>query len=228
MIRKNDIEYLPVTYWVNGIQFSEFGIDVIDKRGLFDLLKVKERTSVSQPGQHGVVMDRTGSLYEARNIEFDLSYTDGMDVAREKLGFFRSKFIGSAPSRLMMQEDYRTYVWDVDWVEEMNREPLRWYAEKNTIKLIETAPVKSVYLVVGSSASFTTEATVSGATQEPLLFSWGDMDSNGNMQFTDSVRAATTTHTYTDGFDTHLVIISGVLSLVTITTEHALKYTVSY
>jgi hypothetical protein len=35
-------------------------------------------------------------------------------------------------------------------------------------------------------------------------------------------------HTYTDGYDTHIVIISGGLSLVTITTEHTLKYTVSY
>ena len=228
MIRRNDIEYLPVTYLVNGIPFSEFGIDVMAKRGLFDLLKVKERNSISLPGQHGVIVDRTGSLYEARSIEFDLSYTDGVDVAREKLAEFRSKFIGSVPTRLTMQEEYRTYVWDVDWVEELNREPLRWYAEKNTVKLIETAPIKSVYLVVGSSASFTTAPTVSGTTQEPLLFSWGDMDANGNMKFTDSVRAATTTHTYTDGYDTHIVIISGVLSLVTITTDHALKYTVSY
>lgn len=228
MIRKNNIEYLPVSYLVNGVPFCEFGIDVIDKRGLFDLLKVKERTSISLPGQNGVIMDRTGILYEARDIEFYLSYTNDLDVAREKLCEFRSKFIGSVPARLTMTEEYRTYVWDVDWVEEMNREPLRWYAEKNTVKLIETAPIKSVYLVVGSTASFTTAPTVSGATQEPVMFSWGDMDSNGNMQFTDSVRAATTTHTYTDGMDTHLVIISGVLSLVTITTEHTLKYSVSY
>lgn len=227
MIRRNDIEYLPVTYLVNGIPFSEFGIDVMAKRGLFDLLKVKERNSISLPGQHGVIVDRTGSLYEARDIEFDLSYTDSYDVAREKLGLFRSKFAGPVPARLTMTEGYREYVWDVDWVEEMNREPLRWYAERNTVKLIETAPVKAVYLVTGA-ASFTTAPTVSGTTQEPVLFSWGERDSNGNMQFTDSVRAATTTHTYTDGYDTHIVIISGVLSLVTITTEHTLKYTVSY
>ena len=221
MIRKNDTEFLHTEYLINGVPFSDFGIDVIAKRGLFDLLRVKERTSVSLPGQHGVVMDRTGCLYEPRSMEFDLSFSDGRNPSREKVALFRSQFIGSAPSRLTMREDYREYVWDVDWSEELNREYLRWYAEQNTITLLETAPVKAVYQVVGASASFAT-APLSGEVQEPLLFSWGDNS------FTDSVRTATTTHTYTDDYDKHLVIISGVLSAVKITTNHELKYTVAY
>jgi hypothetical protein len=121
-----------------------------------------------------------------------------------------------------MREEYSVYVWDVDWDSVSNSDFPRWYVSRTKIKLIETAPIKHVYVVSGTSASFTTAATEEGETQQPLLFSWGDNS------FTDSVRAATTTHTYTDGYDKHYVIISGVMSEVDITTDHTLSYKIEY
>lgn len=215
-------EYLNTEYFINGKPFSSFGIEVMEKSGLFNILPLIERPKKQLPGQHGILIDRSGPRFEHRVMEFDLAFLDGGGISRDKLYDFRNEFMGSVPARLTMVEEHMQYVWDVDWDEASNSEFPRWYVTRNKIKLIETAPIKAVYVVTGTSASFTTTPTVEGATQEPLLFSWGDGT------FTDAVRAATTTHTYEDGYTKHYVIISGVISKVSITTNHALYYKVEY
>jgi len=215
-------EYLDTEYFVNGKPFSTFGIEVMEKSGLFNILSLKERQSISLAGQHGVLLDRSGQRYEPREIELDLAFLDGSGISRDKLFEFRNEFLGSTPARFSMREEYSVYVWDVDWDSVSNSDFPRWYVSRTKIKLIETAPIKHVYVVNGTSASFKTAATEEGETQQPLLFSWGDNS------FTDSVRAATTTHTYTDGYDKHYVIISGVISEVDITTDHTLSYKIEY
>jgi hypothetical protein len=77
--------------------------------------------------------------------------------------------------------------------------------------------VKHVYKVVGNY-SFTT-ADKSEGTQDLLLISRGD----GTYA---EVRAGTHTHTYTDGYDSHIVLISGNIENVTISTSHILLYTI--
>lgn len=215
-------EYLNTEYFINGKPFSSFGIEVMEKSGLFNILPLIERPKKQLPGQHGILIDRSGPRFEHRVMEFDLAFLDGGGISRDKLYDFRNEFMGSVPARLTMVEEHMPYVWDVDWDEASNSEFPRWYVTRNKIKLIETAPIKAVYVVTGTSASFTTTPKVQGATQEPLLFSWGDGT------FTDAVRAATTTHTYTDGYTKHYIIISGVISKVSITTNHALYYKVEY
>ncbi len=215
-------EYLSTEYFVNGKPFSTFGIEVMEKSGLFNVLTLMERPRKQLPGQHGILIDRSGPRFEHRVLEFDLAFLEGNDISRNRLYEFRNEFMGSVPARLTMVEEHAVYMWDVDWDEVSNSEFPRWYVTRNKIKLIETAPIKTIYTVVGTSASFNTAPTVEGTTQEPLLFSWGDGT------FTDAVRAATTTHTYTDGYTKHYVIISGVISKVSITTDHALYYKVEY
>lgn len=215
-------EYLNTEYFINGKPFSSFGIEVMEKSGLFNILPLIERPKKQLPGQHGILIDRSGPRFEHRVMEFDLAFLDGGGISRDKLYDFRNEFTGSVPARLTMIEEHMPYVWDVDWDEVSNSEFPRWYVTRNKIKLIETAPIKAVYVVTGNLASFTTAPTVGGTTQEPLLFSWGDGT------FTDAVRAATTTHTYTDGYTKHYIIISGVISRVSITTDHALYYKVEY
>ena len=46
-------EYLSTEYFVNGKPFSTFGIEVMEKSGLFNILALKERQSISLAGQHG-------------------------------------------------------------------------------------------------------------------------------------------------------------------------------
>lgn len=218
----NGKEYLCTEYFINGKPFSHFGIEVMEKSGLFNVLPLIERPKMQLPGQHGILVDRSGPRFEHRVIEFDLAFLDGGDISRNRLYEFRNEFMWSVPARLSMVEEGYVYVWDVDWDEVSNSEFPRWYVTRNKIKILETAPIKSVYVVTGSSASFATGPTVEGTTQEPLLFSWGDGT------FTDAVRAATTTHTYTDGYTKHYVIISGVMSKVDITTDHTLYYKIEY
>ena len=215
---------LPREYWINDNPFSNYGIEVMGTTGLFDFLELKERAQVSMAGQHGILLDRSGSRYEPREIELDLTFKGEYKPAKSRMAWFRNQFAGNTPARLKMTEGERTYVWDVDWVIEENREFLKWWVERTTVHLVETAPIKVVYLVKGKTASFTTAVTAGGATQEPLLISWGDGE------FTDGCREGTHPHTYAGATDDseYMVIISGVLSGITITTTHTKLYEINY
>lgn len=212
----------PREYWINDTPFSTYGIEVMGSEGLFDFLTLKERAQVSMTGQHGVLIDRSGDRYEPREIELDLAFKSGLRPARIAMASFRSQFVGAKPARLKMKEGRGTYVWDVDWVVEDNREFLKWWVERATIKLVETAPIKKVYLVKGATATFTTAP--SSGVQEPLLISWGDGE------FSDGMREGTHIHSYTGATEEseHWVIISGVFDDITITTAHTKLYETDY
>lgn len=204
-----------IRYYINGKDIEQYGVYVVGQSGMLSPLRAKERGSVSLTNAHGRIYDTTKTYYEERVITLELAFLHDSLSGMEVLQALRAAFSGI--TRLERREGYSSLYYDVLWDSYANESFWDWNAGTINIVLKEPNPVKHVYRVVGNY-SFTT-ADKSGGTQDLLLISRGD----GTFV---EVRAGTHTHTYTDGYTAHIVLISGNIENVTISTSHALLYTI--
>lgn len=215
---------MGVTYKIQDKDFRDYGIIVESYEGLYDDLEKKDLHIEDIASQHGVLVDLSAIRYKERRASLNLAFFERGVLARSNRNDFISLFIGSTPKRLERIEDNcnntKHDVWDVV-LSGGNLEVIHSVLEKKKLLLIEPAPIKNVYEVTGN-ASFTLAPMTTGETQQPVLISWGD----GN--FTQNCRAGSFTHTYTDGYDKHYIILSGVMEEVVVTTEHTELKTVRH
>ena len=204
-----------IRYYINGKDIEQYGVYVVGQSGMLTPLKSKERESVSLSNAHGRIYDTTKTYYEERVIELELAFLHDSMAGVDLLRALRAAFSGI--TRIERRSGYEVLYFDVLWDSYANESFWDWNAGTINIVLKEPNPVKRVYKVVGNY-SFTT-ADKSGGTQDLLLISRGD----GTYV---EVRAGTHTHTYTDGYTSHIVLISGNIENVTISTSHILLYTI--
>ena len=204
-----------IRYYINGKDIEQYGVYVVGQSGMLTPLKSKERESVSLSNAHGRIYDTTKTYYEERVIELELAFLHDSMAGVDLLRALRAAFSGI--TRIERRSGYEVLYFDVLWDSYANESFWDWNAGTINIVLKEPNPVKHVYKVVGNY-SFTT-ADKSEGTQDLLLISRGD----GTYV---EVRAGTHTHTYTDGYTSHIVLISGNIENVDVTTEHTLLYTV--
>ena len=204
-----------IRYYINGKDIEQYGVYVVGQSGMLTPLKAKERESVSLSNAHGRIYDTTKTYYDERVIELELAFLHDSMAGVDLLRALRAAFSGI--TRIERRNGYEVLYFDVLWDSYANESFWDWNAGTINIVLKEPNPVKHVYKVVGNY-SFTT-ADKSGGTQDLLLISRGD----GTYV---EVRAGTHTHTYTDGYDSHIVLISGNIENVAISTSHILLYTI--
>lgn len=204
-----------IRYYINGKDIEQYGVYVVGQSGMLTPLKAKERESVSLSNAHGRIYDTTKTYYDERVIELELAFLHDSMAGVDLLRALRAAFSGI--TRIERRNGYEVLYFDVLWDSYANESFWDWNAGTINIVLKEPNPVKHVYRVVGNY-SFTT-ADKSGGTQDLLLISRGD----GTFV---EVRAGTHTHTYTDGYTAHIVLISGNIENVTISTSHTLLYTI--
>lgn len=204
-----------IRYYINGKDIEQYGVYVVGQSGMLTPLKSKERESVSLSNAHGRIYDTTKTYYEERVIELELAFLHDSMAGVDLLRALRAAFSGI--TRIERRNGYEVLYFDVLWDSYANESFWDWNAGTINIVLKEPNPVKHVYKVVGNY-SFTT-ADKSEGTQDLLLISRGD----GTYV---EVRAGTHTHTYTDGYTSHIVLISGNIENVTISTSHILLYTI--
>ena len=204
-----------IRYYINGKDIEQYGVYVVGQSGMLTPLKSKERESVSLSNAHGRIYDTTKTYYEERVIELELAFLHDSMAGVDLLRALRAAFSGI--TRIERRNGYEVLYFDVLWDSYANESFWDWNAGTINIVLKEPNPVKHVYKVVGNY-SFTTSDKSEG-TQDLLLISRGD----GTFV---EVRAGTHTHTYTDGYTAHIVLISGNIENVDVTTEHTLLYTV--
>lgn len=204
-----------IRYYINGKDIEQYGVYVVGQSGMLTPLKSKERESVSLSNAHGRIYDTTKTYYDERVIELELAFLHDSMAGVDLLRALRAAFSGI--TRIERRNGYEVLYFDVLWDSYANESFWDWNAGTINIVLKEPNPVKHVYKVVGNY-SFTT-ADKSEGTQDLLLISRGD----GTFV---EVRAGTHTHTYTDGYTSHIVLISGNIENVDVTTEHTLLYTV--
>lgn len=213
---------MKAIYKINGKDFRDFGVIVHSVEGLFDNLEMKDTEVVDNPGQHGSLADLSGIRYQSREISLGLYFYTPGETARDKRAAFMAEFIGTTPKRLERTEGDKMRFWDVIPANGSSLTSIKTRLEDFTLKLIELAPIKEVYVASGSSVSFTLAPTVSEETQQPVCISWGDGS------FSDNCRNGSVSKVYTDGKTTHHVILSGVMEEVTVTTSHTKLYEVKY
>lgn len=204
-----------IRYYINGKDIEQYGVYVVGQSGMLTPLKSKERESVSLSNAHGRIYDTTKTYYDERVIELELAFLHDSMAGVDLLRALRAAFSGI--TRIERRNGYEVLYFDVLWDSYANESFWDWNAGTINIVLKEPNPVKHVYKVVGNY-SFTT-ADKSEGTQDLLLISRGD----GTFV---EVRAGKHTHTYTDGYTSHIVLISGNIENVDVTTEHTLLYTV--
>ena len=204
-----------IRYYINGKDIEQYGVYVVGQSGMLSPLRAKERESVSLTNAHGRIYDTTKTYYEERVIELELAFLHDSMAGVDLLRALRAAFSGI--TRIERRNGYEVLYFDVLWDSYANESFWDWNAGTINIVLKEPNPVKHVYKVVGNY-SFTT-ADKSEGTQDLLLISKGD----GTYV---EVRAGTHTHTYTDGYDSHIVLISGNIENVNISTSHILLYTI--
>ena len=204
-----------IRYYINGKDIEQYGVYIVGQRGMLTPLKAKERESVSLSNAHGRIYDTTKTYYDERVIELELAFLHDSMAGVDLLRALRAAFSGI--TRIERRSGYEVLYFDVLWDSYANDSFWDWNAGTINIVLKEPNPVKHVYKVMGNY-SFTT-ADKSEGTQDLLLISKGD----GTFA---EVRAGTHTHTYTDGYTSHIVLISGNIENVTISTSHILLYTI--
>lgn len=195
-----------MTYRINGTDISTLGVTVTDVTGLFDALEAKSVKTYDVASQHGVMVKNDGIRYKERIINLELLIL--AENAAQVISNIETLMLAHSRIRLERINEFDVKVWDCVYDKEASREYYHENAERVNIVLIEPAPIKRVYRSTGAFSI--TSAAVSGSTQQPLMISCGDYT------LLENKRAGTHSHTYTDGYDSHYVIISGVLNEVTL------------
>jgi hypothetical protein len=193
-------------YKINGTDISTLGVVVTDYSGLFDALEAKSVKTYDVASQHGVMVRNDGIRYMERIINLELLIL--AENAAQVISNIETLMLAHSRIRLERINEFDVKVWDCVYDKEASREYYHENAERVNIVLIEPAPIKRVYRSTGAFSI--TSAAVSGSTQQPLMISCGDYT------LLENKRAGTHSHTYTDGYDSHYVIISGVLNEVTL------------
>lgn len=195
-----------MTYRINGTDISTLGVVVTDYSGLFDALEAKSVKTYDVASQHGVMVRNDGIRYMERIINLELLIL--AENAAQVISNIETLMLAHSRIRLERINEFDVKVWDCVYDKEASREYYHENAERVNIVLIEPAPIKRIYKSTGAFSI--TSAAVSGSTQQPLMISCGDYT------LLENKRAGTHSHTYTDGYDSHYVIISGVLNEVTL------------
>jgi hypothetical protein len=206
-----------LTYKINEIPLSRFGIEVSNADGVLDYLAIKEPDIIDYPGEHGHDADLSARRYEARTITLScgLAAPSALDMERQISAFH--KLLGLGLVRLEI-DVYRQSVMVFDvYVDRGFKIKKRWREGKNIatfqLILIEPQPIKRVYSTRARTAAFEFES------EKNISISWGD----GTVE---KYLSQGKEHVYTDDIDKHYIIISGDIENLEITTNHQLECSV--
>jgi len=206
--RNEDVEY-----YVDGVNFKEYGVHVSSSVGLVGQLERKEGLSVEWADFHGKVVDRTRPRFRERKITLDcfVEAASRTDFVLKVNSFF-AKFCTSGSQRLKVEYDgtakplvYEVYVKD-------RIDPTKTWGTYNaqlmvgTFKLIleEDEPVKKVVRFVGSG-----NCTIGFTSNKKCNIYWGDGTHTYNLS-----GAVSQTHNFATAGE-YDIIITGIIEDIT-------------
>lgn len=202
-----------VEYYVDGVNFKDYGVYVSASDGLVGRLAQKESLSVDYDNYHGVVRDRKRKRFKERIISLQCFIeASSRSAFVEWLDRFLSLFDGDHTHRLTVEYDGKAkpLVYEVDLIDETPVDK-KWGSYNNelmvgkfTLKLTEDEPVKKVLRHISGSAN--SKATITVSSYKLLNIYWGD----GTHTFNVSGNETTVEHTYQlpGEYD---IIITGVI-----------------
>lgn len=213
-----------VEYYINDVNFKQYGVEVSKSTGLVGQLEKKEGLTVSWDAYHGIVRDKKNPRFKERKITLECfieaqSRTDFVS----KVNAFFAQFDGSGTQRLRVDYDgtVRPLVYEV--YQSKGVDPSKTWGRYNNelmvgtfkLELEEDEPVKKVLRHVAAQANSTVSFGFS--SYKLLNVYWGD----GSHTFGLSGQNQTASHTYARPGE-YDVIITGVIEDITNFTTNAI------
>ena len=208
--QNNDV---MLEYFLDGVNFKDYGVRVGESRGVIDLPKLKTPPSVENDNYHGKIIDLSEKRYEERTITLNcwVKAKGKMDFV-EKVRSITEQFSKPGTQRLMVQiKPTKPLVFDV-YAENGIAFEKKWHDELMigtfTLELKEADPIKRV---VRHQRTGEGTATVSVSFNSPKLVtvSWGDNSESETVH-----GEVELTHTYSEN-GIYYVIVGGVLEEIT-------------
>lgn len=188
-----------VEYYIDGVNFKDYGVYVSASDGLVGRLARKEALTVDYDNYHGVVRDRKRKRFKEREITLQCFIeASSRSAFVEWQSRFFALFDGDGTHRLTVEYDGKAkpLVYEVDLLDEAAVDK-KWGTYNNelmvgkfTLKLTEDEPVKKVLRHI--SGSNNSKATIKVSTYKLLNIYWGDGTHTYNVGGNDT----TVEHTY--------------------------------
>lgn len=204
----NDVEY-----YIDGVNFKDYGVYVSGSSGLVGRLAQKDALQVDWDNYHGIVRDRNRKRYKERTITLDCFLeASGRSAFVEWTDRFMSLFDGDGTHRLTVEYDGKTkpLVYEVGLYDEADVTKT-WGQYDNDLmvgtfklKLVEDEPVKRVLRHI--SANDNSTATIKVTSTKLLNIYWGD----GTHTYNVSGNETAVEHTYTLAGE-YDIIVAGVI-----------------
>lgn len=202
-----------VEYYIDGVNFKDYGVYVSGSTGLVGRLAQKDALQVDWDNYHGIVRDRNRKRYKERTITLDCFLeASGRSAFVEWTNRFMSLFDGDGTHRLTVEYDGKTkpLVYEVGLYDETDM--TKTWGQYNSelmvgtfkMKLVEDEPVKRVLRHI--SASDNSKATIKVTSTKLLNIYWGD----GTYTFNVYGNETSVEHTYALAGE-YDIIVAGVI-----------------
>lgn len=202
-----------VEYYIDGINFKDFNVEVSKSKGLFDRLARKDALTVDWDNYHGIVRDKKRPRYKERKITLEcFIHAKSRNAFMDAVMRFFAQFDAAGNHRLKCVPFLETkpLVYEVELLDEVDVE--KTWGQYNddvmvgtfTLALVEDEPVKRVLRHIGTTAN--TVASVTVTTSKYLNIYWGDGSYTYNVNGTNKA----VQHTYAQPGE-YEIIVTGVI-----------------
>jgi hypothetical protein len=208
-------------YFLDGVDFKEYGVYVSGSEGVVNRPKLKAMASISWDNYHGESVDLKHKFYEPREIALScfIKAKDKNDFI-SKVSIFEQLFDKQGTQRLMIDVHpikplvYEVYCKDEITISKTWNDELMVGTFK--LKLIEPEPVKRVlkHMRVGES---TKTCTITLSTLKLVNIFWGD----GAVSYDVSGTNTTISHDYTANGD-YFPVVTGCIDEIDLFTTNAI------
>jgi len=207
-----------IDYYINGINFTEYGVYVSASSGIASKPEVKNKLSVDWNDYHGIAIDRSAPRYKEREITLDCFIEAfGYDDFIEKYRGFIAQFEGANTKRLKIDVGTKPLVYEVLCLDKFDIQK-KWNPDHMIgtfrIMLTEPEPVKRVLRHTGAANS---TAQITMTTKKLVNVYWGD----GTATFDVSGTNKQITHQYSEAGE-YDIIVTGMIEAITAFTTNAI------
>lgn len=204
-------------YYLNGVNFRDFGIRVESSNGVLDQPKLKQPAAIDWPDYHGKVVDLTAKRYEEREITLNcwLKASGKIDFV-ERVNRLHEHFQADGTARLMISiHPTKPLLYEVYAADGISYNK-RWHDDKMigtfSLKLREPDPVKRVVRHQRINEA-SRELSIAFKSDKMVNVYWGDgsftEDVYGDLTGTKALK-----HTYADN-GVYYAVIAGVIEEIT-------------
>ena len=210
---KDQNNVTDVEYYINGINFKDFGVYVSKSNGLVGQLERKEGATAEYDTYHGIARDNNYVRYKERTITLEC-FIEATSRSKfvEWLDHFFEQFRQKGTQRFRVEYSGSTKPLVYEITMQQGSDPEKTWGRYDeelmvgtfTLELVEDDPVKMVLRHISTASESVASFTVT--TAKRLTVSWGDGT------FTHGVKgeAVTVSHTY-QAKGSYDIIIAGVI-----------------